>query len=203
MIVSNKALFYLDKTRDSLKFDTENVDVDRSKYGSHFIKSSMLQITANSKQTTEIKFENSGAFHDYYGDCYAINKPCQTCGRIYYDLPMMGIPIQIRNTDDGKIIIDGDGEFHSFECTYIALRRVYDSVMNSRSINPIYQRSDYLFNWLFKICYPDDVLDTTTIVSNFKHYKKATTPNILLMPLKTSESTKKELNAAGNNRIRD
>ena len=191
MFVNNKPIFRLSKVGDLTP--EPKVSVDRSSYGSHMINRSMLQIGVNN-QTVEIAFRNYGAFEDYCGNDYAINKPCELCGRIYYDQPMIGLPIKVNTqmVDDKQLMVfHMDGVFHSFECAKLALRYMKRHVITLVDMNPIYSQTEELLNYLFRLCYPTEEFDCVKPVCEFRQLKPAKLPNVLLMPIKISETVPK------------
>jgi hypothetical protein len=169
------------------------VAVDRSMYGSHITNRSMLQMNSNNQQT-ELRFMNHESFEDYCGNLYAVNKPCQTCGRIYYDTPMMGVPLsmthEMRN-DVRCIAFHMEGVFHSVECAYTAWLHVKKNILSVHDINPLYTHTEELFNHLLSLMYPGgnttDMMHhiTAHAVDNFRPVKVSELPNILFIPVKS------------------
>lgn len=195
-IVTNQPTAKLDKCFNETPFDPI-VQTDRNIYGSHFVNQSMLYLDQNNIPF-EVKFRNHDSFNDFIGGKYAVNKPCEMCGRIYYDLPMMGIPICMKDeVVDGKnvLVVYMEGVFHSFECTYLALKTLKSNMMVVYQSNPIYNQSESILNILFQLAYPgsgtiDESLKTLT-VSKYHSYQP-TLPNLVLVPLKTSHVIKKD-----------
>ena len=188
-ILSNHPVVTLDKCYSSKPFDPA-VDVDRTPYGSHFVSKSMMFVDANG-MPFEVTFRNNEAFEDYIGGPYATNEPCQMCGRLYYDLPLLGVPISMADrVVDGsnRLVINMEGVFHSFECTYLALSKVQDT-------NPVYHQSEHILNSLFTLCYPDEVPLCQSVERTVSSYHTCPPrlPNIVLMPLKTSDVVKKQV----------
>ena len=188
MFLNNKPVFRLSKVND-LKLEPK-IPVDRSKYGSHMINRSTLKFNMNN-QKVEIFFRNYSAFEDYCGNDYAVNKTCETCGRLYYNQPMLGIPIKVTNTlVDGcrKMVFHMDGVFHSFECAKLALQHIMRNSITSVDMNPIYSQSEELLSYIFGMCFPDERLDCVKPVCEFRTLQMEKLPNVLMMPVKISET---------------
>jgi hypothetical protein len=184
----------LAKTYDKTEYSVDN---DREVYGTHFIAKSMMFVDANSTPF-EIVFKNTNVFNDFTGGVYAINKPCEMCGRIYYDKPMIGIPINMFDHNiNGKntLVINMEGAFHSFECAYVALLTILRHTRKVYELNPVYQQSEHILNTLYSLCYPESEPLSESVknraISDYQGYT-VRLPNVILMPLKTMESYKKD-----------
>lgn len=196
-ILSNQPVAVLDKCYSTEPFNPI-VDVDRSGYGNHYISKRMMYMDSNNVPF-ELVMNNAEAFNDYTGNYYAINKNCETCGRLYYDLPMLGIPISMRDQRVGSknmLVISMEGVFHSFECAYIALMTIKKSCMNTSELNPVYLESETILGTLYSLCYPNETVSLkdaikTKLVSEYKS-PPSKLPNIIIMPLKTCDILKKE-----------
>lgn len=119
-----------------------------------------------------ITYQNVDAVRDFYGGHYGLNHPCQMCGRIFYDLPMIGLVVGVE--DDGKNMrLLCDGVFHSAECAWDALQTT------SVKRNPLYAMSESWLNLLFPDFKPGNrPINQRTV------YRPATMPNISLVPVR-------------------
>jgi hypothetical protein len=191
--MNTKPILKLVKCDDTDSAAEPAVAVDRSKYGSHVVNRSALQMDSSNQQT-EFRFMNHESFEDYCGNLYAVNKPCQMCGRVYYDMPMMGVPLSTSHeTRNGVwcIAFHMEGMFHSVECAYTAWLHIKRNILSAHDMNPLYIHTEELFNHLLSLMYPGgDTVDmmrriATYAVDNYRPVNVSELPNILFIPVKS------------------
>ena len=128
--------------------------------------------------------ETDDVFRHYIGGVYAQNRPCEMCGRLFYGVPMIGIPIQA-----GPKVIDGesvmmyemDGAFHSFECAARALMHITHSTLTVADINPVYEQSEHLLHRLFRTCWPGESMVLDHPISQYHPFQGV--PSLLCVPV--------------------
>lgn len=133
-----------------------------------------------------ITYQNVDTVRDFYGGHYGLNKPCQMCGRVFYDLPMIGLVVGIEE-DGPKTRLLCDGVFHSAECAWDALQTT------SVKRNPLYVMSESWLHFMFPNFKPENrPINQRTV------YRPATMPNISLMPVRPAHVEGTNLLLGGN-----
>jgi len=186
----------LDLKTANMTTNTDEFPVDRVKLENDKHALSKELIFTQDEQLYTVVFSNNDAFSACIGKYYAINLSCEICGRLYPNLPMMGVPVfdtqtvRVSTHDKPILTVQMEGVFCSFECTYLALSYIHKNIIRFDQKNPIYFNSFSILNMLFKLCYSDEPLPWISsekyTVDNYKPFVHDSLPNVVLLPLKLS-----------------
>ena len=170
----------------ALPVDRARVDAD------HHLSSSELLLRDEYGGVSRVIFNNHDVFAACVGKHYAINMPCEICGRIYAGRELLGLPVydtEVKEINGERVIVVyGDGVFCSFEHAYKAYLFLQANQLSVKEQNPVYHNTLSILNMLFELCYPGqlplaDALQTQP-VSKYRAFTASTLPNLLFLPIK-------------------
>ena len=164
-----KPILSLDKCLSETPLDTTLLE--------HILDGQHLLVPERLQETDDL-------FRCFVGGVYAQNRPCEMCGRVFYGVPMIGIPVQAGPKEvDGKTVMvyEMDGAFHSFECAARALMHVTHNALTVADINPVYEQSEQLLHRLFRACWPEAQMVLDQPISRYHPFRGV--PSLLCVPI--------------------